>query len=359
MARKEAPMVSIARANYENPGLERLLEPWGGMDHWIDKGDRVLLKVNLLQAAHPGKAITTHPALVREVSRMVLDVGGEPFIGDSPAGRFNTRGLKKAYRKSGLLKVAKELGIELNYDTSTTKLEIPDARRLKKAPFCNFVLRADKIIALPKIKTHSYQTMTLASKIMFGAIPGLHKAKYHSVYVKKKAFADMLLDVLSFVPPDLFVMDGILAMEGDGPGTSGIPVELGVIMASEHAVGMDIAVCRMLGVEPVGIPVLKRARLRGMWPRKIGYPLHPPSDLRYKGFKLPSSTGRLARGGKGAKKNPVITEKCVACGNCVEICPRKAITIPVDRAEIDYDKCIRCYCCHEICPAGAIRLEKP
>ncbi len=229
-------------------------------------------------------------------------------------------------QKSGLVSVAKDLGIDLNYDTGVTKIDIPQGKKLKKTPICNYVLHAEKIIAVPKIKTHSYMIMTLATKIMYGAVPGLTKAKYHSLFFRRAAFADMLLDVLSVKKPDLIVMDGMTGMQGDGP-SGGTPVELGVLLASEDAVAMDLAVCDMLGIEPIRIPTLRQAKIRHLWPSEIQYPLLTPQDVRYTGFRLPSSAESLISGSKNHRQRPIPTEKCTACGQCVEICPKQAIQI--------------------------------
>jgi uncharacterized protein (DUF362 family) len=243
----------------------------------------------------------------------------------------------------------------LNYDTAVEKITIPQGKRLKKVPICNFILNADKIISLPKIKTHSYQIMTLAIKNMYGAVPGLAKAKYHSTNIRRISFADMLLDILSVANADLIIMDGIIGMQGQGPA-SGTPVDLGVILASENPVAMDIAVCRMLGIEPVGIPVLKRAKVRGLWPKKIIYPHLKPNDVKYDNFILPSTADYILTGKKTPEQSPKITTKCNSCGLCKEICPKKVITIASAGAQIDYSGCIKCYCCHEVCPEDAIEL---
>lgn len=348
-------VVSILHAQYDNIDIKTLLAPLGGMRNIINKGERVLLKVNLLQASEPKNAVTTHPAIVMAVARSVLDVGGVPYIGDSPAGRFSQKALDKIYEVTGMKSVAKNLGIELNYDTSTTVLNIPHAKRLKKTRICNFVLNAEKIIALPKLKTHSLMVMTLATKIMFGAIPGLTKAKYHSLYPRLQSFADMLLDVLSVVTPNLYVMDGIVAMEGNGPA-AGSPVNLRLMFASKNAVAMDLAICKVLDIEPMGVPVLKRARIRGLWPESIEYPLKDPEEVKFVGFKLPVTAGKLAKGIVTSRRIPVPGDKCTGCGRCVEICPKNAIEIVNGMASVDYTKCIRCYCCHEICPMSAIKL---
>jgi uncharacterized protein (DUF362 family)/NAD-dependent dihydropyrimidine dehydrogenase PreA subunit len=347
--------VSILKATYSDPWIAALLEPLGGMERFIEKGDRVLLKVNLLSAREPERAVTTHPEFVRAVAMAVRNVGGRPYIGDSPGGTFSQRTLSKAYKQSGLEQLAHEENIPLNHDTGFRKLDIPKARRLKRAPFCTYALDADKVIALPKLKTHSFQYMTLACKIMFGTVPGLTKAMYHAQFPRRGSFADMLLDLLMVVRPQLLIMDGILGMQGEGPG-SGDPVTLGLVLASTDPVAMDISVCRIIGIEPVGIPVLKRAKIRHLWPERIDYPLLKPEDIATTGFKLPDTADHLLTGKKPPSKSPIITYRCTGCGDCEEICPKGAVTVDNQVAKLDYAKCIRCYCCHEVCPENAIRL---
>jgi uncharacterized protein (DUF362 family)/ferredoxin-like protein FixX len=347
--------VSIRKETYSDPDIHVLLEPFGGMESFVKRGEKVLLKVNLLSAREPQKAVTTHPETVRAVAKAVKKAGGKPYIGDSPAGMFSNRALMKAYKQSGLEEIANGEKIPLNYDTSSKKLDIPQGKRLKKFPVCDFILDADKIIALPKLKTHSFQYMTLACKIMYGAVPGLTKAKYHAQFPTRNAFADMMLDILTVIKPQLYIMDGIVGMQGQGPG-GGDPVKLGLILASTDPVAMDIAVCRTLGIEPVGIPVLKRAKIRKLWPERIAYPILKPKDVFYKGFKLPCTADHLLTGKRHSKKSPIITDKCIGCKACEEVCPKGAVKVNGEVAKLDYSNCIRCFCCHEVCPENAIKL---
>jgi len=349
--------VSIIKATYSDPGIETLVAPLGGMEQFVKKNEKVLLKVNLLSAKEPEKAVTTHPEFVRAVAKAVREAGGEPYIGDSPAGPFSKRNLNKAYRRSGLENLAEEEEIPLNFDTGVKKLDIPNGKRLKKSPICDYVLNAGKIIALPKLKTHSFQYMTLACKIMYGVVPGLTKAKYHAQFPRRVSFADMMLDILTIVKPHLYIMDGILGMQGQGPG-SGDPVKMDLVLASTDYVAMDISVCKILGVEPVSIPALKRAKVRGLWPERIDYPIQRPEDVAYKGFRLPNTADHLLTGKKHPRKSPVITDKCTACGDCESICPKDAVKVQGQMAEVTYSKCIRCFCCHEVCPEDAIMLRR-
>ncbi len=100
--------VIIKKASYDNPEINSVLKPLGGMENFVKKGDKVLLKVNLLSAKEPEKAVTTHPDFIRAVAKAVRKAGGKPLIGDSPAGLFSKRALKKVYKRSGLEELAKE-----------------------------------------------------------------------------------------------------------------------------------------------------------------------------------------------------------------------------------------------------------
>ena len=209
--------VSIIKATYSDPEIETLLAPFGGMEQFIKKNEKVLLKVNLLSAKGPEKAVTTHPDFVRAVAKAVREAGGEPYIGDSPSGPFSKRNLNKAYRRSGLENLAGDEEIPLNFNTDVKKLDIPEGKRLQRSPICDYVLNADKVIALPKLKTHSFQYLTLACKIMYGVVPGLTKAKYHAQFPRRDSFADMMLDILTIVKPQLYIMDGIMGMQEPDP----------------------------------------------------------------------------------------------------------------------------------------------
>jgi len=349
-------LVSILKSSYSDIDISALLAPIGGMGNFINKGDNVLLKMNLLSARSPEEAVTTHPQFVRAIAREVKKAGGLPYIGDSPAGIFSRRSLSKAYAQTGIKRMAEEEGIPLNYDTGSKKVIIPDGKKLKKVSICNYVLKADKIIGIPKLKTHSLQYLTLACKNMFGAVPGLSKAKYHALFPGKMAFGEMILELCTHLKPHLFIMDGILGMHGQGPA-GGDPVDIGISLASTDFAAIDITVCKLINIEPAGIPVLKKAKLRGMWPDKIEYPLLKPEDNIIKDFKMPNTASHLRNGKRGKVKSPVITNKCEGCGECKKICPKQAIKIVDDLAHVDYSICIRCYCCHEVCPVNAIKLR--
>jgi len=349
--------VTIQKSDYENLKIDKLLKPLGGIEKYVIKGERVILKTNLLNASEPEKSVITHPDFIKNIAKEIFKIKATPIIGDSPSGSFTKRRLEKVYSKSGLIELSNKYGIELNYDIKIKKIDIPNGKRLKKTSVCNFIIDADKVISLPKLKTHSLMIMTLASKNMYGAIPGLTKARYHSMFIRRKAFAEMLIDILTVIRQDLIIMDGIIAMEGDGPA-GGNPIKLGLSLASDNPHAIDLAVCNILNIKPVGIPTLKEAKIRKLWPEKIEYPLLNPSDIKYNDFVLPSTSSYILTGKRTPSKYPIPNQNCTACGECVKICPEKIINIDNNIAKINYTKCIKCYCCHEICQYNAIKLDK-
>ena len=239
--------VAIKKSDYENLEIGSLINSLGGIKSYIKKGERVLLKTNLLNASEPEKSVVTHPNFIKAIAKEILKIDAIPYIGDSPSGPFTKRRLEKVYNKSGMIKLSNEIGIDLNYNTKSQKISIPNGKRLKKTSICNFVMEADKVVSLPKLKTHSLMIMTLAIKNIYGVIPGLTKARYHSMFIRRKAFAEMLLDILSVIKPDLILMDGIICMGGDGPA-GGNPVEIGIALASDNPYAMDLTVCKILNI---------------------------------------------------------------------------------------------------------------
>jgi uncharacterized protein (DUF362 family)/NAD-dependent dihydropyrimidine dehydrogenase PreA subunit len=342
----------------------------GGMERFVKGGDRVLLKVNLLSASSPEQAITTHPTVVKAVVEEVLRCGGVPLIADSPGGPYDENSLKKAYKRSGLDGVAEETGVSLNLDTGSCVASYPSGKILKRLDVIRVLNDVDVVITLPKMKTHVLMQFTGATKILFGVVPGVTKAVYHMKFQDKEMFADMLLDILGYVKPSLSIMDGVMGLEGDGPGASGTPKHVGVILASPDSVALDLVATSIIGMEPQDVPPLRRAIARGLTSGKLSdvNVLGSPVDSVRVAFKKPR-----AASGVSAKvlsspiirsifmsllaPYPVANSSCVRCGVCKRNCPTAAITVS-DKAYMDLGKCIRCYCCHELCPHKAIDLKK-
>lgn len=348
--------------------VERVFEQLGGLNHLIKPGMRVAIKPNLLMAKKPEDAATTHPHVVKAVISLVQQAGGIATIVESPGGPYNTTLLKRTYAATGMEAVATDTGAELNFDLRVEKVENPDAKIIKSLKILKPLVDADLIINLAKLKTHGMMVYTGAVKNMFGAIAGLEKADYHMRMSEYDRFADSLIDIYLATKPQLSIIDGIIAMEGDGPG-SGVPKWLGVLVASTDGFACDYAALKIIDVDYRMVPVLKMAKERGLLnPDQIELTGVPVEAVRPDDFDVPALSrvrtstgiGLLSTLGKKFKPKPVILhEVCKLCGKCMEVCPPQVITRNEElKLVIDYSKCIRCFCCHEFCPEKAVKIKK-
>lgn len=361
--------------------IARLLEMMGGIERFVRPGEKIALKVNLLRPAKPEQAITTHPAIAAAVGKLVKQTGAVPVIVDSPGGghQHTKKELDKLYRTCGMYQAAGKAGIEASLDTRYEVVSFPEGKLIKRIEVITPVREADGVINLCKMKTHMFMFMTGAVKNNFGIIPGISKPGYHAKLADTGHFAGMLLDLAAYVKPRLSIMDAVLSLEGDGPGTAGTPRQAGLLLASVNPLALDVVASEIMGIPRSQNPVLLEAEKRGLAPTTIseieviGADIR---DIRIPDYKMPSTIlGGIGFGllnwwqkmlvplfKNGMSVAPsVIKKQCIACGICRDSCPEHVITIEQNGrkyAKIHPQNCIRCYCCHELCPQKAIELKQ-
>ncbi len=353
--------------------IGRSVELIGGFKRFISPADKILLKPNLLLAAPPEKAVTTHPVVLEAVIDLLSDYI-EPSnisIADSPGAGigYNPENLKKVYLETGILDIAQKTGCRLQFDTSYETVSIKDGKALKKVDIIRPALEAGKIINLCKFKTHSLTSMTGAVKNMFGLVPGLSKVGHHLRLTNIEAFSQMLIDIAYFKKPVLNIMDGVIGMEGKGPGMSGTPRDIGLVLASRDPLSMDVIVAGLMGLDRSTFPML---RLDGVPSAdKVQVVGEIEKDYKVEDFVLPKSVGREQLVNNELINRIIIPriknlispfpfqdiKKCSQCGVCREVCPQGAIRFKGNRVSIEYGRCTRCFCCSELCPEGAMDIR--
>jgi uncharacterized protein (DUF362 family)/Pyruvate/2-oxoacid:ferredoxin oxidoreductase delta subunit len=348
----------------------------------MDKeGMTVLLKPNLLSAKKPEQAATTHPKVVQAVIHWIKQFNpSKIYVGDSSGGGFKPKTTELAIKASGLLTLCEEEGdlVECVPLEATEReiYQVENALELSEFPSTRLLKEVDLIVNLPKIKTHGQCTLTCCIKNMFGTILRTNKAKTHAQFPTLDRFTAALTDIYSVSNPQLTIIDGFLAMEGEGPG-SGDPVKLDLILAGFDGVALDTTVCKITDIPVEDVRYLKFAeekRLGTTDLSKIEFLGEKIENVKRK-FKLPKHIGGIsARFPKGIAdyiSNTIFkaqisfdSEKCILCGTCWENCPVNAITPPEIRKKGNtpiWDKktCITCFCCHELCPEAAVTLKVP
>jgi uncharacterized protein (DUF362 family)/NAD-dependent dihydropyrimidine dehydrogenase PreA subunit len=328
----------------------------------------VFVKINHLSPpSPPDKAIVTHPAVTGEILRLLKQLDVDITVGDDIYSKEEDGFLVSGYRQT-----CEEIGVRLVNLKEVGFQEVPCSGELLRKVFISpLVLEADFILNLPKLKTHSFTAFTGAVKNMFGIIPQGFRHRYHRDYIRNDVFSRMLVDIFSCAPPHLTIMDGIVAMEGEGP-SAGTPKNVEVILASKDAVAIDAVALKITASNPVNIYTTQNAHERGLGIGRIeeieiiGEDIH---DVEVKDFKHSAVAIGLFK-----RKIPsflyasiqnqltlipeVYTKNCTACLECVNICSVGAAKSEESFVRIDKKKCIHCMCCHEVCRFAAIKLNQ-
>ncbi len=327
------------------------------------KGKKILIKPNFLAPFSESKPVTTKNEMIIAMIETLNSLGNyEIIISDSPG--FST--VKKIARKKGLIDlISKYDNVKLKEYNSFIEVENYKGLNIKVTGLADQV---DEIINLARFKTHTFQTLTCATKNLFGLVYNLEKQKQHVKNRSQENFGEMLykLQNLFSEKVSLNIIDGIVAMEGNGP-SSGDKKRMGQIIVSKDPIIADLVACEMINIKPNLIPYLNYAL------KEKNYDYNKIGNLKvYKDFKLPDKKNTflgkifnsfsvmlrfLSPLKESLRKKPFPTKDCIGCGVCRNKCPAKAINIDENRAYINYNSCIKCYVCHEVCPQHAIDLK--
>lgn len=374
-------VVLIPIDTYDQPRVDAAVREGiallGGLSGLISPDERVLLKPNLLGRAIPEKAVTTHPAVFSAVCRLLREEGYLHLsYGDSPGNPTTTPA--RAAETCGIEEAARRYNVPLADFSSGSVVPFPDGHFTRSFYLCHGVQEADALINLCKMKTHALERITGAVKNLYGCVTGVNKAAGHAAHPDSEAFADMLTDLHRCVKPRLHIMDGIVAMEGNGP-TSGTPTAMNVLLFSTDPVALDALFAALVHLNPAEVPTCVSGAREGLGTMTPGdIDVATPDGIltvsqavdRYGKADFNVFRGRMKKS-LVLKLVPLLpflqhrpkvdTRKCVACGVCEQACPVPGKAVHSghgQKARYDYHKCIRCYCCQEMCPAKAIEVYR-
>ena len=393
-------------------GLSQL----GGLDNLINKEEKILLKPNLLKKAEVEKAVITHPVVVGAFARILREEGYKNIVLADSCGHGTT---KQVIQGTGMDTYLEKYQIPAIDYTKGVRVENPDGVQAKEFILPKELLEAECVISLSKMKTHALERITGAVKNSYGFVYGKNKAIGHTKYPSADSFARMLIDLNQYVKPRLYIMDGITAMEGNGPG-SGDPVAMNLILMSTDPVALDSVFARLVYLKPEMVTTNYHGEKMGLGNCReenievVVVEENPSaSAVRDEGSEI---TGRekqrqnakvsvdkkqigidvvcnvismealiekygnpnfnvdrtkvrnnvwtkLAKALNIFQKKPYIEpDKCIRCGICVNSCPVPGKAVDFRNGKnnppvYDYKKCIRCFCCQEMCPKKAIKVK--
>lgn len=350
--------------------LLNILEPFN-FKSMIKPGMKIAIKANLVSCMTPEEAATTHPAVICELVKIILSMGAQVIVGDSPGGMYTAQYLKRVYEVTGMTEIEK-IGGKLNHNFEVRTVDNPDGMVLKNFTYTAWLDECDAIIDICKLKTHGMIGMSAAAKNMFGVVPGVTKPEYHYRFPNLTDFSRMIIDLDEYFKPIISICDAVEGMEGNGP-TKGTPRHIGLLLASDNPHALDLVCADIIGLETNNIPTLQAALERNLIPDDV---TKLNINFDYSKFKIDDYNNIAVKSSMLFDKNNPLTRKilssmlstkpklhrseCIGCGKCTKMCPAKAIEINTNKkAIINRSLCIRCFCCQEFCPTGAMKVYRP
>ncbi len=364
-------MVSIVKVEGSiQKSVEKAVNLAGGFQDILGKGERIILKPNLVAPRRSYTGATTDLKLVRTVSHLVREAGGRPALYETPAIEWDW---ETVYGILGVFDLAEELDIEiLTGKSEWSEVTFPDKGGRIRIPK---VFLESKFINLPKLKTHVSAGMTCSLKNLIGILPEDEKRKVHVYGIDRSIY--WLSRILN---PSFTIVDANIVMEGNGP-TYGSPFQLGLIVAGRDMISVDEVCCSIVGMPP-GMPkYLDLVRkefpsdgyeIAGEDLDEVSRNLSIPQQslLFHFLFRAMFTIDHVAfsrvygmplnkflyNSGRVGNNPDIIEEKCDHCGICIKHCPA-GNAIDLETLSIRHRECLRCLTCYEVCPMDAIAVR--
>ena len=352
--------------------IKRGFDFFGGPSSFFKKKEHILLKPNVLSGVDPSLCVTTHPAVFEGVIKSLKELDLVLLYGDSPGLQAPKTGLKKAKLYDIAVRNNVFPADFKNYEKVSSNKTL-----IKKAvPIAKGVLDSDGLLSICKLKTHELTRITGAVKNQYGCIPGLLKAKFHGVYPFINDLCSLIVDINTLIQPRFYIMDAIIAMEGNGP-QSGTPRRIGCLLFSNDPVALDSVACKIIDINPDFVPTCRIGQKAGLGTKNIedieivGDSINEFIDKNFDIVRKPvlaiRGKGIFSRINQLLISKPLIDSKmCIACGKCIEICPSEPKALQWNKdadtkkyPQYQYNYCTRCYCCQESCVNRAIIIKKP
>jgi uncharacterized protein (DUF362 family)/NAD-dependent dihydropyrimidine dehydrogenase PreA subunit len=333
-------------------------------------GKKVAIKTNALKASDPDReAMATHYKLVKAVVKKVETLGPSRIVVGDSVGTESYGNSEYVFRILRQKEAAGRFYQNLNRRMTLIQMEEPFRRKIA---LLRDVMEADVYISVPKMKTHGLTMISGAMKNNYGLLAGAQKSWFHYYSGDPARFARVVVELFHMKPPDLVIMDGILAMEGYGPAS---PETRWVnkILASTDAVALDTVEAKIVGFTVDDVPYLKIARELRLGETDLNAievvgeistiqeyhrPVPPESSYSYKAGVGSGRTNLEFFRTRIAYRPFFSAEKCDReCNACVEACPSGALTREPAAPALDPEKCMLCTACKESCEREAIRLE--
>jgi len=227
--------------------FDRAIQSMGGMEAFVKKGQKVVIKPNIGWDAVPERASNTNPLLVGRIVEHCLAAGAKDvYVFDHTINEWT-----RCYKNSGIEKATKDAGGKIvagNSQGRYHEIEIPGGKILKKAHVHELILESDVFINVPVLKHHGGAGLCVSMKNLMGAV-------WDRKFWHANDLHQCIADFTSAIKPDLNVVDGYKVLMKNGPrGVSVADVETRKFqLISTDMVAVDAAATKFLAKNPAQI----------------------------------------------------------------------------------------------------------
>jgi uncharacterized protein (DUF362 family) len=251
-----APDVVIVRRGQADELVRAAVGAIGGVERFVERGDRVLVKPNIGWDRVPLTAANTSPAVVAALVRLCRDAGARQVM----VGDVSCNDARRSFDRSGIGRAAREAGADVVLPSGSRPFRVADlgGAVLRRWPVFEPALECDKLINVPVVKNHTLAGLTCALKNWYGVLGGRRERLHQSI-------DESIADLATFFLPTLTVVDAVRVMFRGGP-TGGSPSDtrrLDTLVASVDQVAADAVASGLIDLAPSDVPYLAMASQRG------------------------------------------------------------------------------------------------
>ncbi|PKK83924.1 MAG: cytoplasmic protein [candidate division Zixibacteria bacterium HGW-Zixibacteria-1] len=255
-ADRSFPALALARNENHPEALRAALDAVGGVDRFIQSGDRVTIKPNVGWDRLPKHAADTNPELVAEMVRLCLAAGAAEVI----VTDITCNDARRTFIRSGIKEAAENAGarviLPVEEDYVMTDL---GGQLLTVWPVLKYFIETDKFINMPITKQHSLSSCTIAMKNLYGILGGRRNQLHQQI-------DRAIVDLAAFIRPTLTVVDATRVLMRNGPqggSTADVRIE-NVVMCSTDQVAADARACEFLGLKAENVSHIVLAAQSGL-----------------------------------------------------------------------------------------------
>lgn len=228
----------------------RVVKALGGIEKFIKKGNKVVIKPNIAWNRTPEQAANTHPEVVGTLVKLCLNAGASSIIvTDVTCHPWQT-----TYTTSGIKDAVESAGGTMKPADRFRAVSIPSGVVLKEANVLEYVLDADVVINVPVVKVHGSQArVTISMKNWMGVVKD--RGFFHRTDLNQ-----CIVDISSYLKPSFTIVDATRILLTNGPQGPGTVKETKMVFGGFDFVALDAFGANLLGINPSDVRHIQIAK---------------------------------------------------------------------------------------------------